>query len=125
MDNNLPIRIIGLTADGLEFIGVVVVAIGFIYAGSRALVQYKRKEPNAYDHLKVSIGRALQLGLEFLIAADIISTITVEPTREKIVSLALLIVVRTFLSWSIAVEIEGCWPWQVAEKGRMGQKQND
>jgi uncharacterized membrane protein len=53
-----------------------------------------------------------------LIAADIISTVTVEPTREKIVSLALLIVVRTFLSWSIAVEIEGCWPWQVANKGK-------
>ena len=118
MDNNLPIRIIVLTADGLEFIGVVVVAFGFIYAGSRAHVQYKRREPNADDHLKVSIGRALQLGLEFLIAADIISTITVEPTREKIVSLALLIVVRTFLSWSIAVEIEGCWPWQVANKGK-------
>jgi uncharacterized membrane protein len=58
----------------------------------------------------------LQLGLEFLVAADIISTVTVEPTREKIVSLGLLVVVRTLLSWSIAVEIEGCWPWQVAEK---------
>jgi uncharacterized membrane protein len=51
----------------------------------------------------------------FLIA-DLISTVTVEPTREKIVSLVLLIVVRTFLSWSIAMEIEGCWPWQAANK---------
>jgi uncharacterized membrane protein len=118
MANNLPMQIIDVTAEGLEFVGVVVITIGFIYAGFRALVPYKRKKPNPYDQLKVSIGRALQLGLEFLIAADIISTVTVEPTREKIVSLALLIVVRTFLSWSIAVEIEGCWPWQVASKGK-------
>jgi hypothetical protein len=67
-------------------------------------------------NLKVSTGRALRLGLEFLIAADLISTVTVEPTREKIVSLALLIVVRTFLSWSIAVEIEGCWPMAGCEQ---------
>jgi uncharacterized membrane protein len=118
MDNNLPMRIIEFTAEGLEFVGVAVIAIGFIYAGFRALVHYKQQKPNPYDDLKISIGRALQLGLEFLIAADIISTVTVEPTREKIVSLALLIVVRTFLSWSIAVEIEGCWPWQVANKGK-------
>ncbi len=116
MDNNLPMQIVEFTAQGLEFVGVVVIGIGFIYAGFRALVHYRQKRPNPHDHLKVSIGRALQLGLEFLIAADIISTVTVEPTREKIVSLALLIVVRTFLSWSIAVEIEGCWPWQVADK---------
>jgi uncharacterized membrane protein len=116
MDHNLPMQIVEFTAQGLEFVGVVVIGIGFIYAGFRALVHYRQKRPSPYDHLKVSIGRALQLGLEFLIAADIISTVTVEPTREKIVTLALLIVVRTFLSWSIAVEIEGCWPWQVADK---------
>jgi uncharacterized membrane protein len=116
MDSKILLQVIDFTAQGLEFIGVAVIAIGFIYAGFRSLRHYRQKRSNAYDSLKVSIGKALQLGLEFLIAADIISTVTVEPTREKIVSLALLIVVRTFLSWSIAVEIEGCWPWQVASK---------
>ena len=116
MDSNLPIQIVDFTARGLELVGVAVIGIGFIYAGFRALAHLGQKRPNSFDLLKVSIGKALQLGLEFLIAADIISTVTVEPTREKIVSLALLIVVRTFLSWSIAVEIEGCWPWQVANK---------
>lgn len=115
MDSNIPIRIIEFTAQGLEFIGVAVIGIAFIYAGFRALTHNRQKRPDAYDRLKVFIGKALQLGLEFLVAADIISTVTVEPTRQKIVSLALLIVVRTFLSWSIAVEIEGCWPWQVAK----------
>ena len=83
MDNKLPMRIIEFTAEGLEFIGVVVIAIGFIYAGFRALVHHQQKKPNPYDHLKVSIGRALQLGLEFLIAADIISTFT-EADRASI-----------------------------------------
>jgi uncharacterized membrane protein len=70
------------------------------------------------DQLKILIGKGLQLRLEFLVAADIISTVTVEPTREQIISLGLLIVIRTFLSWSITVEIEGCWPWQLASKGK-------
>jgi uncharacterized membrane protein len=116
MDSNIPIRIIDLTAHALEFIGVAVIAIGFVYAGFRALAHYKQKRTDTYDRLKITIGKALQLGLEFLVAADVISTVTVEPTREKIISLGLLIVVRTLLSWSIAVEIEGCWPWQVAER---------
>ena len=116
MDSDIPIRIIDLTAQVLEFVGVAVIGVGFVYAGFRALAHYRQKRADTYDRLKTSIGKALQLGLEFLVAADIISTVTVEPTREKIVSLGLLIVVRTLLSWSIAVEIEGCWPWQVAEK---------
>jgi uncharacterized membrane protein len=66
--------------------------------------------------VKNFVGKGLQLGLEFLVAADVISTVTVEPTMEKILSPGLLIIVRTLLSWSIAVEVEGCWPWQVAKK---------
>jgi uncharacterized membrane protein len=116
MDSNIPIRIVDFTAQVLEFVGVAVIGVGFVYAGLRALTHYKQRRTDTYERLKIAIGKALQLGLEFLVASDIISTVTVEPTREKIVSLGLLIVVRTLLSWSIAVEIEGCWPWQVAEK---------
>jgi hypothetical protein len=54
MDNNLPMQIIELTAEGLEFVGVVVIGIGFVYAGFRALVHYKQKRPNPYDHLTSS-----------------------------------------------------------------------
>ena len=68
--------------------------------------------------LKIFIGKALQLGLEFLVAADIVKTVTVNLTREGIVSLGLLILVRTFLSWSITLEIEGCLPWQIANSER-------
>jgi uncharacterized membrane protein len=115
MEPTLVIRIIDVTALGLEIVGVAVIGVAFIYAAFRALRHHRQKTPDVYGRLKTYIGKALQLGLEFLVAADIIRTVTVEPTREQIVSLGLLIVVRTFLSWSIAVEIEGCWPWQVAK----------
>jgi uncharacterized membrane protein len=109
---------IELIALGLELLGVAVIAIAFLYATMRGLLQLRQRTPDTYQFLKISIGRALQLGLEFLVAADIIRTVTIAPTREGIASLGLLIVVRTFLSWSITVEIEGCWPWQVARIGK-------
>lgn len=118
MENNVAMRIVDFVAQGLELVGVAVIGASFLYAAFRAIGHFRRGALDAYDQLKVSIGRALQLGLEFLVAADIISTVTVEPTRERIVSLGLLILIRTFLSWSIAVEIEGCWPWQMASKGK-------
>jgi uncharacterized membrane protein len=115
MEPVFAIRIVELIAVTLEIVGAALIGIAFLYATARAIRLYTSKDPDAYDQLKGLIGRALQLGLEFLVAADIIRTVTVEPTREQIISLALLILVRTFLSWSITVELEGCWPWQVAE----------
>lgn len=109
-------QIVDMVARGLELVGVAVIAVAFVYAALRAVRHYRMGRPDVYDQLKVFIGKGLQLGLEFLVAADIISTVTIEPSRERIVSLALLIAIRTFLSWSITVEIEGCWPWQIANK---------
>jgi uncharacterized membrane protein len=110
----MTMQIVDGVARGLELVGVAVITGAFVYAALRAVRHYRLGRPDVYDQLKVFIGRGLQLGLEFLVAADIISTVTVEPTREQIVTLGLLIVIRTFLSWSITVEIEGCWPWQLA-----------
>lgn len=113
-------QIVDGVARGLELVGVAVIAVAFVYAVLRAARHYRMGRPDVFDQLKIFIGRGLQLGLEFLVAADIISTVTVEPTREQIVTLGLLIVIRTVLSWSITVEIEGCWPWQLArnKKGK-------
>jgi uncharacterized membrane protein len=116
MESAILIRIIDFSAQCVEFVGILVIGIAFIYAAVRALGHYKQKRPDPYLRLKAFIGKALQLGLEFLVAADIIRTVTVAPTMEGILSLGLLILIRTFLSWSIAVELEGCWPWQVASK---------
>jgi uncharacterized membrane protein len=114
MEPVFAIRIVELVAVTLEIVGAAVIGIAFLYTGFRTLILYRRRETNVYGQLKSTIGQALQLGLEFLVAADIIRTVTVEPTRQQIITLALLILVRTFLSWSITVELEGCWPWQVA-----------
>jgi uncharacterized membrane protein len=116
MTHNLRMQIVDLVARGLELVGVAVIGVAFVYAVLRAVRHYRLGRQDLYDQLKIFIGRGLQLGLEFLVAADIISTVTVEPTREQIISLGLLILIRTFLSWSITVEIEGCWPWQLASK---------
>lgn len=105
-------------ARGLELLGVGAIGSAFPYAAIRGLLHLRQGRPNAYQRLKIFIGKALQLGLEFLVAADIIRTVTIKPTTEGIVSLALLIVVRTFLSWSITVENEGCWPWETARAGK-------
>lgn len=103
-------------ARALEVVGVVVIAMAFLHAMVRAAMHVGQKRGDAYDRLKVYIGKALLLGLEFLVAADIIRTVTITPTLESLLALGLLIVVRIILGWSIAVEIEGCWPWQVRAK---------
>ena len=110
---------IELIVQGLEILGIAVIGIAFPYATVRAIAHISQRRIDAYQQLKIFVGKALQLALEFLVAADIVRTVTIEPTREGIVSLGLLIIVRTFLSWSITVEIDGCWPWQVARSGRV------
>ena len=105
-------------ARALEVAGVAVIALAFAYALVRGLLHAGQRRTDAYDRVKKFIGKALLLGLEFLVAADIIRTVTIAPTLARLLSLGLLIAVRIVLGWSIAVEIEGCWPWQVAAMKR-------
>jgi uncharacterized membrane protein len=70
-----------------------------------------------YRDYRHTLGAALLLGLEILVAADVIRTVALEPTWDNIASLGLLVVVRTFLSWSLVVEIEGHWPWRPGHSG--------
>jgi uncharacterized membrane protein len=105
-------------ATGLEYVGVGVIAVAFAHALIRSGIHCLQKRPDAYERLKQYLGKALMLGLEFLVAADIIRTVTIKPTLESLVSLGLLVLLRIVLGWSIAVELEGCWPWRVAERKR-------
>lgn len=66
----------------------------------------------AYDVFKQSFARGVLLGLDLLIAADIIRTVTLDQTLENVAALGLLVIVRTFLSWSLVLEAEGRWPWE-------------
>jgi uncharacterized membrane protein len=102
--------------SALEIFGVIVIGFAFLHAIILGLLQSFQHKSDTFRRFKIYVGKALQLGLEFFVAADIIRTVSIRPTTiEGIVSLGLLVVVRTFLNWSITVEIEGCWPWQVAK----------
>ncbi len=102
-------------ALGIEILGAVVIVAGVLrVAITRGTVRFllKLDEPGAYESYKHQIGRSLLLGLEFLVAGDVVRTVALEPTLVNVAVLGLLVLVRTFLSWTLAVEIEGRWPWQ-------------
>jgi uncharacterized membrane protein len=105
-------------AGSLELFGMIIIGLAFFHAVARGLLHFLQRKPNAFSNMKVYLGKSLQLALEFLVAADIIRTVTVEATREGLLALGMLVVLRTMLSWSITVEIEGRWPWQAERKGK-------
>lgn len=106
-----PIIVLGGTA--FEVAGVAILTIGSVVALLRATADLIHRQPAAkvYRALREGLARAILLGLEFLVAADIIRSVALEPTFESVGILGLIVVVRTFLSWSLEVEITGDWPW--------------
>jgi uncharacterized membrane protein len=104
-------------ATGIDAMAVALILGTFLWASVRFFVQARRGTANAYPRYKTFLGRALSLGLEFLVAADVIRTVGVAPTFRNIALLGAIIVIRTALSWSLVVEMEGRWPWQPATGG--------
>jgi uncharacterized membrane protein len=101
-------------ARSIEVMAVALIVGAFVFASARFLMHTGRHSPNPYQRYKIFLGRALSLGLEFLVAADVIRTVGVAPTLPNIGILGAIIVIRTVLSWSLVVEMEGRWPWQPA-----------
>jgi uncharacterized membrane protein len=96
-----------------EVLGVGVILAGLLMATYQALVLIARGNGHlAYEKVRATFGRSILLGLELLVAGDIIRTVAVDPTTENLLVLGMLVVIRTFLSWSLEVEIDGRWPWQ-------------
>jgi uncharacterized membrane protein len=107
--------VIEWAALGIEILGASVIVAGVVrVAITRGTVRYlfQLDRPGAYESYKHQMGRSLLLGLEFLVAGDVVRTVALEPTLINVGVLGLLVLIRTFLSWSLAVEIEGRWPWQ-------------
>ena len=102
-------EIIGTAVDG---VGVLIVAAGAVVATARLLVHRAHNTGNYYSSYRQDIGRAILLGLEFLIAGDIIRTVVVAPTIQNVLVLGLIVLIRTFLSLSLQLEIEGRLPWR-------------
>jgi uncharacterized membrane protein len=103
-------------AKALELAGVVIILGGIVLATLTFLGKGFRARDwrSAYPGYRSDIGRGILLGLELLVGADIISTITAPLTFESVGLLAAIVGIRTFLSFSLETEIEGCWPWQRA-----------
>jgi uncharacterized membrane protein len=108
---------IELGATSIDAMAVALIVGTFLWASVRFFVQASGHAANAYPRYKIFLGRALSLGLEFLVAADVIRTVRVAPTFRNIGILGAIIMIRTALSWSLVVEMEGRWPWQSAPRG--------
>jgi uncharacterized membrane protein len=97
---------------GIDAVGVAVIVIGALAATVIAATRLARGSEAVYRPYRQQLGRSILLGLEFLVAADIIRTVAVKPTFTSVGVLALIVLIRTFLSFSLELEITGRWPWQ-------------
>ena len=115
MSNQIAIEI----AHFFETISVVIIIASFIVAFFMALVELNRQGPNcAYETARRVFGKGLLLSLEVLIAADLMLTVMLEHAIRNLITLGLLVIIRTILSWSIVIEIEGKWPWRLADNSK-------
>lgn len=95
----------------IEVIGVLTIFGGAVYALIKFLISFT-KDQNAYILLRQTLGKSILLGLEILIAADIMATVVDNPTIKEVAILGGIVLIRTFLSLSLQVELEGRFPWQ-------------
>jgi uncharacterized membrane protein len=103
----------------VEVIGIGIIVVGALIALGTFLGRRGSEDKGvAVGEFRSNLGRSILLGLEFLVAADIINTVAIEPTLESLAVLAGIVLIRTFLSFSLEVEIEGRWPWQRATARR-------
>ncbi|MGB8987807.1 MAG: DUF1622 domain-containing protein [Candidatus Sulfotelmatobacter sp.] len=105
-----------LSSQGIQALAVIIIVVSIIYGSLRFLVQLSRQVVDPYRSYKRLLGRSLLLSLEFLVAADVIRTVLLDLTAKGMEILGALVVVRTFLSWSLVLEIDGHWPWDIGKQ---------
>lgn len=105
------------SARVVELAGVAVLLLGALLAGGAFARRLSRRVvfQDAYHGLRADLGRAILLGLELLVIADIIGTVAIEPTLQNLGVLAVIVAIRTFLSFALELEVSGRWPWQRAQ----------
>lgn len=115
-------QIIETVGRAVDAAGVAVIVIGIVVATTAYLLRVAQRHnaTSMFKDYRQGLGRALLLGLEVLVAADIIRTVAIQPTFQSVGILAGIVVIRTFLSWSLEVELEGRWPWQHQSKPSAG-----
>jgi uncharacterized membrane protein len=111
-----------LVVKGFEVAGVSILGFGALAAlVSAAIAAWRGDRATAYARARQRVGQAILLGLEVLIIADIVQTITIDPTTESALILGLIVLVRTFLSFSLEIELEGVVPWRRLRRGSPGR----
>jgi uncharacterized membrane protein len=110
------------SAKVIEVVGVAIIVVGAFVSTALFMRQLVSggKFQAAYLPYRSNLGRAILLGLEFLVAADIIGTVAVDPTFSSLGVLGLIVLIRTFLSFALEVEINGRWPWGGGEVRKKG-----
>src|SRR6516164_5135490 len=109
-----------VAAHVIELLAVAIILAGVAGGTTRFLFNWTSYQ--AYNQYKEILDKALLLGLNILVAADIVRTVALDPTIPNIVGLGLLVFVRTFLSWALFVELNQRWPWQAEPTGSPGQR---
>ena len=105
-------ELVELAGTAAEIAGVVLIIGGLVVATVRYAAARRGDGASPYQRYRQDLGRAILLGLEVLVAADIVRTVAFTPTMDSVLVLAMIVAIRTFLSWSLALELEGRWPWQ-------------
>ena len=114
---------IDYVAKLIEIIGVLTITIGAVIALIKFIFTLQEITPRSYKILRQDLGKSILLGLEILVAGDIIGTVVAEPTMNRVLILAVIVLVRTFLSFSLQVELEGRFPWQQTTSANNNSKQ--
>jgi uncharacterized membrane protein len=109
-------------ATGMELLAVTIIVVVIIAATCVYLwrILTAHADQNTYQNYRHGVARALLLGLEILVAADVIRTVALGPSLQNVLVLGVLVLIRTFLGWSLVVEIEERWPWQPQRRERTG-----
>lgn len=120
-------QLVHMLAFGMEAAGIAVIVLGSAAATVLYLHRWLRRHDarDAYHRFRAGLGRAILLGLELLVGADIIRTVAIQPTFHNLGVLGLLILIRTFLSFTLEVEIDGHWPWQASRNREASSKPHD
>jgi len=105
-----------LAAAGIEALAVAIMLVCIVFGTVQWRLRLGKDFDGAYHRYRQMLGKSLQIGLELLVAADIIRTVILELTLNNVLTLGALVLVRTFLGWSLSVEVEGHWPWQGSAK---------
>jgi uncharacterized membrane protein len=111
--------VVSKIGEVIDAAGVAVIVIGAVMAACSAVLRRTRGEAGTFDRFREQLGQTILLGLELLVAADIVRTVAAQPTLITVAILAIIVLIRTFLSFSLQVELTGRWPWQQKPDGSL------